>query len=95
MAQREVTEEYRVRVKEVLGIVGAELIRARGLHGPMRSGHEAYGVIKEEVDEMWDEIKTNDGAKALKEAVQVAAMAVSMIVDLTPAEPAAQYDPRS
>lgn len=38
--------------------VSAELIRAREMHpGKFRNLHEAYGVMLEEVDEFWDEVK--------------------------------------
>ena len=48
--------------------------------------HEAYAVILEEIDELWDEIKKNkknyDLDSQMKEAVQAAAMLVSLIVEI-------------
>lgn len=48
--------------------------------------HEAYAVILEEVDELWDEIKKNqknyDLVAQRKEAVQCAAMMCRLIVEL-------------
>ena len=46
-------------------------------YGAFHSFHEAYGVLKEEVDELWNEIKRkeHDYDKIYKEAIQVAAMA--------------------
>jgi uncharacterized protein Yka (UPF0111/DUF47 family) len=46
-------------------------------YGAFHSFHEAYGVLKEEVDELWDEIKIreHDYDKIYQEAIQVAAMA--------------------
>ena len=45
--------------------------------GNYNSYHEAYAVIKEEFDELWDELKVNadnrDLNKVYKEAIQVAA----------------------
>lgn len=58
-----------------------EIDRAASLYSPMLSNHEAYGIIKEEVDEMWDAIKSNSTKNARKEAVQVAAMAVRYLID--------------
>lgn len=61
-----------------------EVMRAMKKHGPMRSPHEGYAVLKEEVDELWDEIKSDRGrfATARKEAIQVAAMAMRYVLDL-------------
>lgn len=59
-----------------------ELTRATNLYGPIRSSHEGYAVILEEVDEMWDEIKKNDIDKAREEALQVAAMAIRFLMDV-------------
>ena len=46
-------------------------------YGAFHSFHEAYGVLKEEVDELWDEIKIreHDYYRIYQEAIQVAAMA--------------------
>ena len=46
-------------------------------YGAFHSFHEAYGVLKEEVDELWNEIKRKeyDYDKIYEEAIQVAAMA--------------------
>ena len=66
----------------VLTLVREELIRATDLHGPMRSSHEGYAVLKEEVDELWDNIKSNTPiVDQRKEAIQVAAMAIRFILD--------------
>lgn len=63
--------------------VNKELRRATDLYGPMRSPHEGYAVLKEEVDELWDDIKTNaPTADQRKEAVQIAAMAIRYILDV-------------
>ena len=65
--------------------VVAEFERARASHAPMHSPHEAYAVLLEEVDELWTEVKGNRGrhAAALTEAVQVAAMGLRYVVDLS------------
>lgn len=67
---------------EVLAYVRRELENARRKHPtPMRSVHEGYGILKEEVDEMWDDIKVNNLEGARKEAIQVAAMAIRFVID--------------
>jgi hypothetical protein len=58
-----------------------ELERATALHGPFASPHEAYAVLKEEVDELWDDIKANRIEEARLEAIQVAAMALRFLVE--------------
>ncbi len=63
-----------------------ELARALGKHGRLRSAHEGYAVIKEELDEMWEEVRRDDLEGALREAAQVGAMAMRFIWDLTPAD---------
>lgn len=72
----------RQEVDAVLAIV-KELNRARALHStPMRSAHEGFGVIYEEVHELLDEVRSNDRIKQLKEATQIGAMAARFLIDL-------------
>lgn len=66
---------------EYLQEVKTEVERATKLYGPFNSPHEGYGVILEELDEMWDEVKANDNAKARTEAVQTAAMLIRFLLD--------------
>jgi hypothetical protein len=48
------------------------------------STHEGFAVLKEEVDELWDEVKQDGSKRELQaEAVQVAAMAIRFIQELT------------
>ena len=63
-----------------------EVQRAVHKHASMHSPHEGYAVIKEELDELWDEIKADRGRQgsARKETVQVAAMAVRYLLDVDP-----------
>ena len=51
------------------------------------SPHEGYAVLLEELDELWDEIKKKDINKAAmkEEAIQVGAMALRFLVDLSEA----------
>ena len=67
--------------------VEAELQRARAKHQkPINSMHEGYAVIKEELDEYWDETRkqfidrNNDAIWC--ELVQVGAMAQRVAEDL-------------
>ena len=77
-------DERMADVDFVLSKVRAEIERAMRKHRRYASAHEAWAVIREEVDELWDEVKADNGyaADAFKEAEQVAATAVRYIVDL-------------
>lgn len=50
------------------------------------SPHEGYAIVKEEVDELWDEVKKQYDRRSRqrmrKEAIQVAAMALRFVNDL-------------
>lgn len=72
----------RPQVMDALDEVFAEVKRSLDKHGGFRSGHEGYAVLKEEVDELWDEIKNDNsgGVEARTEAIQIAAMAVKYAV---------------
>lgn len=64
-----------------------EVLRAKTLFpNNFVNQHEAYAVILEEVDELWDEIKKNqknyDIDAQRKEATQAAAMLVRLLVEL-------------
>lgn len=49
------------------------------------SNHEGFSVLKEEVDELWDEVKRKHPSKEQmrEEAVQIGAMALRFINELT------------
>lgn len=74
-----------VRLSEILREVRSEVLQAAKKHEPMASPHEGYAVIKEELEELWDEIKRDRGCApmAREEALQVAAMALRYVLDLT------------
>jgi len=62
-----------------------ELEEARRKWPEFNSYHEGYAILLEEVDELWEEIKGGqDPDKLLREAIQVAAMAMRFIEDTTP-----------
>lgn len=71
-------------MNEILVDVASELRRATDKHGPILSAHEGYAVILEELDEVKAEVwkRQYDQAALRKELVQVAAMAVRMVLDL-------------
>jgi len=73
-------------------LVTEELNRASAKFGPMLSFHDGHSVIREEFEELWEEVRKRnpDNDKLIKEAVQVAAMAIRFLVDLCE-EPAYNY----
>ncbi len=77
-------EEIIQHVDMALAAVRDEVLRAALKHPPMHSAHEGYAVIKEEVDELWDDVKADRGYQdcALIEAKQIAAMGIRYMVDL-------------
>lgn len=79
-------------------LVTQEKIRARELHPPYNSMHEAYAVLLEEVDEFWDEVRKKSSERnpqdVLDELVQIATVAQLTAEDLSlvPALPPAPED---
>ncbi len=75
---------------DVLVDVMNELVEARARFPAMRSAHEGWGILKEEVDELWDEVrKKSYNCRTIsnirdmrREAIQVAAMAIRFVVDV-------------
>ena len=63
-------------METVIRAVLKELADAQLHHPQFNSRHEAYAVILEELDECWDEIKSNNSKRAYEEMIQVAAMAL-------------------
>lgn len=67
-------------------LVDMELERARQKHDDLRSHHEGYAVILEELEEFKAEVfkkrELRDQGKMLKELVQVAAMCRRLAEDL-------------
>ena len=82
--------DYEKLLISVLEKITAEVFRAKSIHpNNFYNTHEGYAVIKEEIDELWDEIKINPKKenyslfKIRSEAIQSAAMLVRFIVELT------------
>ena len=74
-------------LKEVLAETKQEVEGAVKQYPEMRSFHEGYAIILEELDELWEEIRKKPAARDMKllrhEAIQVAAMAARFALDLT------------
>ncbi|QIV65801.1 hypothetical protein Cp1R7AA1_069 [Mesorhizobium phage Cp1R7A-A1] len=77
------------RIALVMDAVHNEVKKAMIKHKPMVSVHEAYGVILEEVDELFEEVRPDRGrtTEAQKEALQVAAMGVRFVLDVAERHP--------
>ncbi len=70
---------------DVIGEIRTEYETAMLKFGTFASAHEGYAILLEEVDELWEAIKSKDGFESgavAREAVQVAAMAVRFLVDV-------------
>uniref|UniRef100_A0A6M3LRM8 Uncharacterized protein n=1 Tax=viral metagenome TaxID=1070528 RepID=A0A6M3LRM8_9ZZZZ len=72
--------------ERVLLAIKDEHSRAASAFGALHSAHEGYAVIKEELDELWEEVKKKtqdrDCTKMEKEAVQIASMALRFVLDV-------------
>jgi NTP pyrophosphatase (non-canonical NTP hydrolase) len=66
--------------------VDGELMKALNNWPPFNSAHEGYAVLAEEVDELWQHVKTNQKRRDIeamrKEALQVAAMAIRFAIEV-------------
>jgi hypothetical protein len=66
--------------------VATELLNARAKYRPMASAHEGWAVLREEVDELWDEIRKKPAQRDIgamyHELAQIAAMAQRMAEDV-------------
>jgi len=66
--------------------VAEELVSATEVNGPMRSAHEGWAVLFEEVDELWEEVKKRERDRSVTkmrlEAKQSAAMAIRFMKDV-------------
>jgi hypothetical protein len=66
--------------------VESELKNARARYRPMASAHEGWAVLREELDELWDEVRKKPGQRnthaMYHELVQIAAMAQRMAEDI-------------
>lgn len=80
-------ETYSTFIDNVLPELKAELLKAKAKHPEqLNSAHEGYAIIKEEFDELWDEIKKkeelHDPLAQREEALQTAAMLLRFIIEI-------------
>ena len=73
-----------MKIWEIAQEVVEEVESASQKFPKFNSAHEGFAILKEEVDELWDEVKKQDtNSEAMrKEACQCAAMAMRFIKDL-------------
>ncbi len=82
ITDEQVSTRLSARHGAIAGEVLDELHKAIGKFPPMNSMHEGWAILREEVDEMWDDVKANRWPEAMAEAKQVAAMAIRFIHDM-------------
>lgn len=75
-----------MNASEALDNIAAEYIRASTTFPKFNNAHEGYAVLLEEVDELWEAVKMNQKEprrviRITDEAMQVAAMAMRILVD--------------
>lgn len=82
MSNKIMTINQPLRLTEALIMVEGEVVRARTKWPSITgSAHHHYAVLKEELDETWDEIKHDNLPKARAEMLQVAAMAIRFLME--------------
>ena len=73
-----------MKQEKAIELVINELNNANKKFPLFNSSHEGWAVIKEEMDELWDEVKNNKDpmskTKQKKEAIQVAAMGIKFLM---------------
>jgi NTP pyrophosphatase (non-canonical NTP hydrolase) len=82
------TDQYLYKLTAALHQLEEEVWRAKKMFPEnLVNQREGIAVLWEEVDELWDEIKKNqrdyDIQNQRKEAIQIAAMAMRFVVELT------------
>ena len=84
LATVERVERLQEHMEDIVDEVCAELIRAVGRYPTFASGHEGWAVIREEMDELWDEVRkrNSDPDRMRAEAIQVAAMGIRFVLDV-------------
>jgi len=74
------------RAERIVNLIFDEYQRAVDRNPPFNSSHEGYAVIKEEMDELWDEVKKSRSMRSkqtmMAEAIQIGAMALRFIADI-------------
>lgn len=77
--------QFTTQTEIILADVHREIKKAVTKFSPMHSAHEGYAVIKEELDELWEEVRAKERQpdEMRAEAIQVAAMAVRFVLDIS------------
>lgn len=73
---------------KTLRTISGEAEHAALRFGPPTSTHESLGVLLEEFDELKESIHTNSADRIYKEAVQVAAVAYRLALEVAMGSPA-------
>jgi len=73
-----------MKTEDAIELIALEYERAIIKFPKFNSGHEGYAVIKEEFDELWEEIKTKEqnSDAIIQEVIQVGAMVLRFLCDL-------------
>jgi hypothetical protein len=70
----------------IVGEVRVELTKAITNWPKFNSAHEGFAVLSEEVDELWDHVKTNQKKRDIeamkKECIQISAMAMRFAIEI-------------
>lgn len=73
-------------IKSLVDMTLKEAIDMHIKWGEFHSAHEGFAILKEEVDELWDQVKINQKNREMhvmrKEAIQVAAMAIRFAAEV-------------
>ncbi len=72
----------KINLTKALDLIVAELYRANRKFPLFSSKHEGHAVIREEFDEMWDEVKDKNHTNSVlqKECIQLAAMCIKFLI---------------
>lgn len=85
-AKKAYPQGYSLMLEKSAGEALDEAKRAAARFPPFSSAHEAFMVLYEEVDELWEEVRKNptkgEPRRIRFEAMQVAAMALRMMVEV-------------
>lgn len=68
-------------IDHAINLAALELIEARRKFSTFHSAHEGFAILKEEVDELWTEVKHGTKERQKEEAIQVAAMALRFLIE--------------
>ena len=75
-----------IEVRNILYMVAQEMHRAIMMYPVMASPHEGWAIVREEVDELWDEVKKKPSIRSVErmreEAIQIAAMSCRFVEDI-------------